>query len=236
MKPSELTRKLHCLLHLCIDVARLPHAHLHFDRRLEPVHVAATHANFTRRHPRYRLIRNKTIGMALVDLSNFKTDNDYLDTVRKKDHAAYHGRRARARGYTVCEIDRNYFVEDIHAINTSQPVRQGRPMDAQYLHKAEHFEDRPHFRYFGVRDGSGRLAAYCNLGVFGNFAATDQLLGRKNGDGVMYLLLMEIICRLIEEKRIDYLMYDSFLGAQPGLRSFKQRVGFRPFRVHYTIQ
>jgi hypothetical protein len=51
----------------------------------------------------------------------------------------------------------------------------------------------------------------------------------------MYLLLLEIICRLIEEREVDYFMYDTFLGAQPGLRDFKRRVGFRPYRARYEL-
>jgi hypothetical protein len=181
------------------------------------------------------LIGNKTIGIALVDLSNFKTANDYLATVSRKDYAGWHGKRAKKRGYSVREIDRNRYVEDIHAINTSLAQRQGRPMDAAYLAKTGRYDDRPHFRYFGAIDSDGRLAAYCNLGVFGNFAATDRLLAHKNGDGAMYLLLSEIVCRLVDEKRLDYLMYDTYLGAGPGLRSFKRRLGFKPYNVHYTI-
>jgi hypothetical protein len=70
---------------------------------------------------------------------------------------------------------------------------------------------------------------------YGNFAATDQLMGYKSQDGIMYLLLLTIICRLIEEREVDYFMYDTFLGAQPGLRDFKRRVGFRPYRARYEL-
>jgi hypothetical protein len=30
-------------------------------------------------------------------------------------------------------------------------------------------------------------------------------------------------------------MYEIFLGAKPGLHSFKWRIGFRPYRVSYAI-
>lgn len=51
----------------------------------------------------------------------------------------------------------------------------------------------------------------------------------------MYLLLMEIICSLIEQKAVNFLMYDTYLGAQPGLRNFKRRLGFSPYLVRYSL-
>jgi hypothetical protein len=45
-----------------------------------------------------------------------------------------------------------------------------------------------------------------------------------------------VASRLIERKQVRYLMYDTFFGAQPGLRQFKQIVGFEPFRVKYSLQ
>lgn len=76
---------------------------------------------------------------------------------------------------------------------------------------------------------------YCCFSIFGNFAATDRLLGIKTTDGIMYLLLLEIICKLIDKSQLDFFMYDTFLGAQPGLHSFKRRIGFQPYRVSYAI-
>jgi hypothetical protein len=31
-------------------------------------------------------------------------------------------------------------------------------------------------------------------------------------------------------------MYDTFFGAREGLRDFKRRVGFRPYRASYTLE
>lgn len=235
MNISESARRAAQLLQLAVDASRLPVARLHFERARDPEHVAATYANFTRRHPRYRIIRNKSIGIALLDLRRFAHRDDYLASVSRKDYAAYHGRRALRRGYTLHEIDRNAHIDAIHRINVSLGERQGRPMDAAYLHKPSHYETRAHFRYFGVLDRDGQLAAYCNIAVFGNFAATDQLLGYKNNHGVMYLLVMEIICQLIDAGQLHYFMYDSFFGAQEGLRNFKRRLGFQPYRVQYSM-
>ena len=42
------------------------------------------------------------------------------------------------------------------------------------------------------------------------------------------------ICVLIKESKVEYFMCD-ILGAQPGLQQFKQRIGFAPYRVSYSI-
>lgn len=218
-----------------VEVARLPQVRLHFESALNPALIRRTHALFTMPHPRYRLVRFKTLGIALIDLRAFADSTAYLQSVQQKDHAGYQARRARARGYTVAVIDRNDYIDDIHRINTSIEERQGRPMDAAYGQRVDRYDDVESFRYYGVLDAHGALVAYCDLGVYGDFAATDRLLGMRNRDGVMYLLLADIACRLIDERRCSYLMYDTYLGALPGLREFKRKLGFRPYRVHYTL-
>ena len=109
-------------------------------------------------------------------------------------------------------------------------------MDPAYLEKPESYDSKPNFRYFGVINQTGVLVAYCNVATYGNFAATDRLLGYKNNDGTMYLLLVEIICRLIDDSQVQYFMYDTFLGAQDGLRNFKRRLGFQPYRIRYSLR
>jgi hypothetical protein len=235
MQAPTFAYKLVHLTKLGIELARLPQAQLCFHEQLNPEQIRATYRNFTRAHPRYRLVRNKSMGIALIDLSSFSAPSAYLDSVGQRGHAGPQARKARARGYQVREIDRNQFIDEIHAINTSVDVRQGRPMDEHYLEKPRFYAPQPNFRCYGTFDGKNQLAAYCNVGFFGNFVATDQLLGYKNNDGVMYLLLADIICGLIEQSSHAYFMYDSFLGAQPGLRDFKRRIGFRPYRVSYTL-
>ncbi|UUZ49377.1 hypothetical protein LP420_03150 [Massilia sp. B-10] len=81
----------------------------------------------------------------------------------------------------------------------------------------------------------GTLVGYCSFGLYGNFAATDKVIGIKNKDGAMYLLLLEILSFLIARTSVEFFMYDTYLGTRDGLRSFKQRIGFRPYRVSYVI-
>ena len=235
MKLADIAQEFSRLLRAGAEIPRMPRAQLDFHSKIHPEHIGETHKAFTKPHPRYRLIKNKTVGIALIDLRKFKTAEDYLDTVRKKDYAGYQARRAAARGYQVCQIERNRFIDDIHDINNSVEMRQGRPMDDAYRIKETSFEDHPHFAYFGVMDKQGKLAGYCNVAVLGNFAATQRLLGYKNSDGFMYLLLTEIVCSLIEQKTVSFLMYDTYLGAQPGLREFKRKLGFHPYLARYSL-
>ena len=218
------------------QIIRLPVASLRFDAHIDPQDIPHTYRYFTKRHPRYRIIRNKTIGAALIDLERFADTPAYLDDIQGKNRGAWHARRARARGYVCREIDRNQHVDEIHAINTSLDVRQGRRMDRHYLDKVTQFEKRSHFSYYGVLDPAGKLVAYANLGHYGNFDAFSQLMGLRNNDGIMHLMVVEIAARLIERRQVRYLMYDTFFGAQPGLQQFKRIVGFQPFRVRYSLQ
>lgn len=222
-------------LRLAGDILRLPLARLHFDTACNPELAWHTYGQYTKPHPRYRLFRNKSLGMALIRLRDFSSSADYLQSVQRKDYAGYQSRKARERGYTVQEINRNDYIDDIHLINTSLAQRQGRPMDSSYLDKTERFVDIKAYRYYGVLDKDGRLVAYCNVAFHGNFAATDRLLGYKNSDGVMYLLLAEITCRLITEGQLHFFMYDTYLGAQPGLQNFKKKLGFQPYRIRFSI-
>jgi hypothetical protein len=218
------------------QVLSLPRADLCFDARIEPDDIPATYRYYTKPHPRYKLIGNKTIGAALIDLARFPAPTGYLDAIQGKNRGAWHARRARARGYVCREIERNDYVDAIHAINTSLDTRQGRPMDSKYLDKTTRFERLPHFEYYGVLDGEGKLVAYANIARYGNFSAFSQLIGLRNNDGIMHLLIVDIITRLIERQHVRYVMYDTFFGAQSGLQHFKRIVGFEPYRVKYSLR
>jgi len=234
MQTPQAFVKLMKHANLAVELAGLPVADLCFERHLNPPAILDAYANFTRPHPRYKVFRNKAMGIALVDIAGFGNAASYLDTVRQHGHAGPQSRKALARGYTLRRIDRNAHLDEIHAIHTSCAERQGRPLDSAYLLRRS-YPAQPHCICHGVFDARGQLAAYCNVAHFGNFTATDQLMGYKNGDGAMYLLLSSIICELIEARQVAWFMYDSYLGAQPGLRDFKRRLGFHPYRARYAL-
>ena len=218
------------------QLLRLPRASLRFETRLAPDDIPAVHRLFTKPHPRYRIIGNKTVGAALVDLGRFADVAAYLDAIAGKNRGAWHARRARARGYVCRPIDRNAHVDEIHAINTALETRQGRPIDDGYLRKTARFEAQAHYDYYGVLDASGRLVAYGNIARYGNFSAFSQLMGLRSNDGIMHLLVVDVIARLLERQEVRYVMYDTFFGAQPGLQHFKRILGFEPFHVTYSLQ
>jgi hypothetical protein len=218
------------------QLLRLPVARLDFDTAIDPDDITRTYRYYTRRHPRYKIIGNKTMGAALIDLGRYDHALAYLDAIQGKNRGAWHARRARARGYVCTEIDRNAHIDAIHAINTSLEERQGRPMDEKYRHKADRYERQAHFDYYGVFNPDGTLMAYANIGRYGNFSAFSQLIGMRNNDGVMHLMMVDIVSRLLERKQVRYVMYDTFFGAQPGLQQFKRILGFQPYRVKYSLQ
>lgn len=233
--PGFVSRQLD-RVRLAWQLARLPVARLRFEQHLNPDAIRHAHALFTQPHARYKVFGNKTMGIALINLRAFGGQaSNYLATVMQSGYAGAKSRKAAARGYRLRHIDRNEHIDEIHAIHTSVDERQGRPMDEPYRVKKTVYENEPHVECFGVFGADNRLAAYCSTARYGNFVSTDQLMGLKNNDGIMHLLLLTIICRLIEEREVDYFMYDTYLGAKPGLRDFKRRIGFSPYRARYEL-
>lgn len=233
-----MRKKFASLLELVRTIARLPRARLEFQVARDPDNVERIFRHFTKRHPRYRVVRNKTLGAALVDLQRFAASTDYLASIKGQGRncAEHHARRARARGYRVVEIDRNDYVDDIHHINTSLEVRQGQPMTESYLQKQLYFPVEPNYKYFGTLNSAGKLVAYGEVGIWGNFAAFNRIIGLRNNDGIMHLLVSDIICRFIDAGELRYLMYDTYFGASPGLKLFKTALGFSPFHARYSLQ
>jgi hypothetical protein len=191
---------------------------------------------FSQRHPKYPLFRKKTIGVALLPINN--SADGYLESVNGKNSAAYYSRKAERKGYTFSKIDPNDYVDDIYAINTSKPERQGRSMAQQYVAKVDHYEMQENWRYFGVLSAEGKLVSYAWVPCHGQVWLLGTLLGHGDylNDGVMYLLVTKVVLEMYSEiytSKNMYLMYDMFLGAQKGLRDFKLKCGFLPYRVRW---
>jgi hypothetical protein len=228
----------HCKL--VLEVVRMPVAKLCFDTSLHPVDIRETHRRFTSPHPKYKLFGYKQLGVALIDLRHLASPSDYVDRITGQHGGASYVSKARRRGYTLARIDRNDHIDAIHDINNSMADRQGRPMDASYREKRHYFERQPHYRYFGVLNKHGKLMAYCNVGRYGNFVTLSQLLGYRNNDGVMHLMVSDVVTLMLTELRAghgpEFVMYDTFFGARPGLRQFKTMLGFRPYRARYSVR
>lgn len=231
-----MINKLSHFFDLLIQLAKLPVAHLHFDLKVNHDNVMSTYKYYTKPHTKYKIFKNKSLGAALVDLGKFGSREEYLSNINGRNHGAYHAKKAKSRGYIFCEIDRNNYIDEIHEINTSLEIRQNSFMPASYRKKKSYYEPVKNFKYYGILNSDGKLMAYCSLGFYGDFASFSQLLGYRNNDGAMHLLVTEIICFLIEDGTTKYIMYDTFFGAQPGLKIFKTILGFKPYRVKYSIK
>jgi hypothetical protein len=217
-------------------IARLPVAPLQFRLVLNPENIEKIYKYYTKAHPKYKIVQHKSVGAALVDLTKFRNREEYMQEFKGRNSATGHAKKARAKGYTVIEIDRNDFIDDIYEINTSIDVRQGRPMDVSYREKTTSYRSEANYKYYGVLNAAGKLVAYGELGFYGNFAAFNRVIGLRNNDGIMHLMVSEIICQLIEAGGFQYLMYDTYFGASPGLKTFKKMLGFQPYRAKYSIQ
>lgn len=196
-----------------------------------------TYEYFVKPH-RFKIVRNKTIGVALIKFNEFFTFEEFYQSVNGKNSAAYYSRKAVKRGYKFIEIDRNSFAEDIFAINTSASHRQGREMSVSYKKLEASFINKPNFRYYGIINKDNKLLSYCNIGYFGEFIIVSRLLGHKDylNDGIMYLMMIEVIKMAFSEyksKGYNFFMYDTFFGASSGLKLFKTKLGFKPYRVKW---
>ena len=111
-------------------------------------------------------------------------------------------------------------------------------MPASYLKKKIDYVDDVAFKYYGIVNEDNVLVAYCYIGFFGGFALVSTLLGHKNflNDGIMYLMMIEmnkIIFNVYKKKGYEFIVYDTFFGATDGLKKFKEKLGYRAYKVEW---
>jgi hypothetical protein len=195
---------------------------------------------FTKPHPRYKLIQNKRWGVALL-----KLPNQFHDYIKGKDKQALRSNRRRAMdlGFRFDSFDPISHLDEILEINTSMEARQGIPMAVSYQTvECVKMWVKGKDALWGVFDGCGVLKAYAHVSICGEVFIFSRLLGHGQDldKGIMYLLVSEIIRKMTEHKEEHgsplWSMYDTFFGASPGLRYFKQRLGFSPYKVRWTWQ
>jgi len=188
--------------------------------------------HFTKPHPTYKVIPNKAIGVALIELplqfDAFLKGSRMMDMRNKRN-------RALKLGYEFKPFTSLDFRDDIVAINQSAEQRDGREMPVDYL-DPRLVDDylSSHKNFYGVFDRNHHLQAYIHAEHLGEICVICRILGHKDflKDGIMYLLISELVKELVASSPdTRYLMYDTVLGANPGLRYFKDRSGFVPFRI-----
>lgn len=195
---------------------------------------------FTKPHPRYKIIKNKRWGVAIIEMpSSFEL---YLKG-KNKQALRTNRRKSIKAGYFFAIFNPMELVPEIMDINMSSYSRQGRRMNEAYTNEAEVNKwilDKPIL--YGVFDKSDRLKAYAHVPDIGEVCVISRLLGHKDSldDGVMYLLISEVINNIIG--KIDslsipkYIMYDTFFGANTGLKYFKERLGFEPYNINWRLE
>ncbi len=191
---------------------------------------------FVRRHPLFPVVGRKELGVALIAIPERPCA---LFEGHARRHLRFRARRARDAGYTFGPIDPLAELESIRSVNCSAETRQGGRLPEVYSDRTllARWAAQPG-SHFGVRLPSGTLAAYAYVRHVGEVAILDTLLGHAEAlpDGVMYLLARETLAALAAtppSTRPGWVMYDTWIGASEGLRTFKQRIGFEPYRVRW---
>lgn len=147
--------------------------------------------------------------------------------------------RAERHGYTADVLHREFHADDIHAINTSKPHRQGRPMSPGYMERQE-FSPLPMYhcgrhavRISGVFQGP-TCVAYLVMLRAGDLALVSQILGHdKHEDaGIMFQLFAYALEREIDNGA-GVVVYNRWDSGGNGLRDFKAWLGFEESSVEW---
>lgn len=198
----------------------------------------AIYERFIEPHPRFKVIQRKRWGVALLRLPDQPAQ--YLKG-KPREALRTNRNRCLGLGYRFGTVDPLARLDDILAVHRSIPERQGRPMDSSYLDPAalrDYFTTRE--KVFAVLDANGTLKAYAEVLVVGEVAILNRLMGHGDAleNGVMYLCISEAVLELSQRRRESgqpvWLSYDTFFGGSPGLRYFKERLGFRPYKVRWV--
>lgn len=153
-------------------------------------------------------------------------------------------RKALKEGYVFSEIDRNDHADEIYEINTSLEERQGRPMSESYRKKVEAYGSlgvqpcpRHQLRFYGILR-EGQLYAYSWIHQVGELALFSMIIGHGEHlrHGIMSLMVFEAVKDLQRSSGTRYGMYHLHHGGGEGLTFFKEKMGFRPFRVRWVLE
>jgi len=145
------------------------------------------------------------------------------------------------RGHRFEVIRRHEHADDIYAINTSKPERQGRPMSAGYRERPSDTPlpayacDRHAIRTYGVLHDD-TLVAYLWMYRAGELALVSSILGHEQflPDGIMYLLFAGALEQEIAAGA-GAVVYNRHDSGTDGLRFFKERCGLTERRVEWLL-
>ncbi len=162
----------------------------------------------------------------------------------RSDHRTARKRADRSArlGYVFGEVDYSLYADDIFVINTSLPVRQGRPMTEGYTTPRKHGRlsadqtrcpgHRTHTYGILKRD---RLVAYLTLHRAGDLAMVSMILG--HGDHFDAGIMFQMFQGVVESQAGlgGFFFYNVHSSGQDGLRWMKERLGFRPADIEWSL-
>lgn len=169
---------------------------------------------------------------------------NYLEKIG--DKARNMIRKAQRQGYAYRKVNPDDYLDDVLAVRTSDPERQGKPIPDYYKVRPVQMIDEP-FRngcslhgedFFGVFK-DGKLVAYTTIFFYGELGQVNHILGHAEHlqEGVMNLLVSEMVREVIAHRSwvraINYL-YPHGSKVNTGIGLFKRSIGFQPERVLVT--
>ncbi len=154
-------------------------------------------------------------------------------------------RKAQRAGYVHRDVDPNDYLDDILAIRTSDPLRQGKEIPDYFKVRPTSAYDQPFNSscayhgdaFFGVFK-EDRLVAYATIFFYGELGQVNHILGHKDhlNEGVMNLLVSSMVASIIANRpwvrAINYLYREH--DVQTGIGLFKKSMGFHPENVVVT--
>lgn len=197
----------------------------------------AIYKYFSKRHPKYKIIGNKTLGACL--LAKPESFESFL-TGKAKQTLRTRRNKCSKLDYSFKKINASEHIDEILEINSSKCERQGRSMDSDYFDADSIIENAKDKECFGVFDKTGKLASYCYLIDGGDIVIISRLLGHADylNDGVMHFMISECVRLWLNGrwKAARYFFYDTWFGASSGIKTFKSDLGFLPYRVKYKFK
>jgi len=173
-----------------------------------------------------------------------ETHEKYLESIG--DKARNMIRKAQRQDYRYVKVDPDDHLDEVLAIRTSNPERQGKPIPDYYKVRPVRMIESPFNQgcklhgeeFFGLfKDGV--LVAYITIFLYGELGQINHILGHTDHlqEGVMNLLVSEMVRELIQTRpwvRAINFLYPHGSNSNSGIGLFKRAVGFMPERLVVT--
>lgn len=223
-----------------LEIVSLPKIKLEIIDTDKTGEVNDLYKYFNKRHPKYKVFRNKTLGVMLLEIP--KNLEDYEKQITGKNSVGYFNRRCTKMGYYTKYYIKNKYLDEMYNINTSSQTRQGREMSKHYLEKVPKEKATDCIKYFGIFTKDDLLVGYIRLIKTKKVYVISQILGHSDyqNDNIMYKIIHDLVVSLIEENKDNeytvHLMYDTYFGGTDGIKLYKKRHAFKPYKVKWKYE